>query len=279
MGFASAIPALLISPWGGVVVDRVNERNLLVVTQSFAMLLAFILAWLTFSGQVQVWHIILLAAGIGVFNAFDGPARQAFVVEMVGRDDMANAIAINSMMFNSARIIGPAMGGILLATIGAAWCFFLNGFSFLAVIAGLLLMRLPRTERKFHSGSPWTQLSQGLRYTARQPEIMGLILISLVFSFFGMSYTAVLPAFVDQVLNSGAAAYGWINAASGVGAVVGALFLAQNAAEGRRGHWLLQANMAFPLFAGCVRLYEMAASNLAPICWPRLGLYASVYAD
>lgn len=120
VGFASAIPSLLISPWGGVIVDRVSKRNLLIVTQSAAMILAFILAALKFAEVVQVWHIVVLAALLGVINSFDGPARQAFVVEMVGRDDLPNAIAINSMMFNGARIIGPAIGGVLLATVGAA---------------------------------------------------------------------------------------------------------------------------------------------------------------
>src|SRR5512139_4030977 len=164
VGFAAAIPSLLISPWGGVVVDRVNKRNLLVVTQASAMVLAFILAVLTFAGIVQVWEIIVLAALMGVVNAFDGPARQAFVVEMVGREDLPNAIAVNSMMFNGARIIGPALGGILLATVGTAWCFLINGLSFLAVIGCLLLMRLTPRTQVLEVGSPWTNLKQGLRY-------------------------------------------------------------------------------------------------------------------
>jgi MFS family permease len=141
VGFASAIPSLLASPWGGVIADRLSKRNLLVITQSSAMLLAFSLSWLTLSHTVQVWHIIVLAALLGLVNAVDGPTRQSFVVEMVGREDLSNAIALNSMMFNSARIIGPALGGLLLATVGAGWCFFINGVSFLFVIAGLLLMR------------------------------------------------------------------------------------------------------------------------------------------
>ena len=137
VGFAAAVPALIVSPWGGVVVDRVPNRTLLIITQASAMLLAFLLAALSFANVVQEWHIILLAGGIGLVNAFDGPGRQAFVVEMVGRDDLPNAIALNSLMVNSARVIGPALGGILLAVVGAAWCFTINGISFLAVIIGL----------------------------------------------------------------------------------------------------------------------------------------------
>ena len=132
---------LFITPWGGVVVDQVSKRNLLVVTQTIAMTLAFVLAALTFTGVVQVWHIVALAAMMGAVNAFDGPARQAFAVEMVGREDLPNAIALNSMTFNSTRIIGPAIGGLLLAAVGAAWCFAINGLTFLAVIAALLAMR------------------------------------------------------------------------------------------------------------------------------------------
>ena len=150
VGFASAIPTLIISPWGGVIVDRVPKRTLLILTQTGSMLLAFILAVLAFANQVQVWHIILLAAGLGVVNSFDAPGRQAFVVDMVGREDLPNAIALNSMMFNSARIIGPAMGGLLLAIIGPAWCFTINGISFFAVILGLWAMQITAVETKRH---------------------------------------------------------------------------------------------------------------------------------
>ena len=199
VGFAAAIPSLLISPWGGVVVDRVNKRNLLVITQASAMVLAFILAALTFAGVVQVWEIVLLAAIMGVVNAFDGPARQAFVVEMVGREDLPNAIAINSMMFNGARVVGPALGGLLLATVGTAWCFFINGVSFLAVIVCLLLMRLTPRTRILEIGSPWTDLKHGLRYVLLHREIFALLMLALIFSVFGISYNTILPAFVDQV--------------------------------------------------------------------------------
>lgn len=247
VGFASAIPALLISPWGGVVVDRVPKRGLLVITQISAMLLAFILAALAFAGAVQVWHVVLLAAGLGVVNAFDGPARQAFIVEMVGREDMNNAIAMNSMMFNGARVIGPAIGGLLLATVGASWCFLFNGLSFLAVIAGLLAMRLPAHQAPQRLTSPWHLLTSGLKYVVAHSELFALLLLSLIFSVFGISYSTLLPAFVDQVLHRGAASFGAINAASGLGAVTGALAVAQFGDRGFRGRWLVAANVAFPL--------------------------------
>ena len=246
VGFASAIPSLLVSPWGGVIADRLSKRNLLVITQSSAMLLAFSLSWLTFSHIVQVWHIIALAALLGLVNAVDGPTRQSFVVEMVGREDLSNAIALNSMMFNSARIIGPALGGLLLATVGAGWCFFINGVSFLFVIAGLLLMRLTAFNRTGEVPSPWQALTGGVRYTLEHIELFGLILLALIFSFFGLAYSTVLPAFVDQVLKANADVYGWINAASGVGAVSGAFLIARYGHSKHMGRWLLSANLSFP---------------------------------
>ena len=247
VAFASAIPTLLISPWGGVVVDRVSRRNLLIMTQSGAMLLAFALAALTFADIVKEWHVIVLAALLGVVNAFDAPARQAFVPEMVGKKDLPNAIALNSMMFNSARVIGPAIAGMMLAVIGAAWCFTLNGISFFAVIIGLWLMKLPPRRAIHNPASPWQQLVSGVQYAAHNREISALILLSLVFSIFGISYFTVLPAFVEKTLHQGAMAYGWVNAASGLGAVTGAFLLAHQVSNGRRGQLLVWTNIAFPL--------------------------------
>jgi MFS family permease len=246
VGFAAAIPSLIVSPWGGVVVDRVNKRNLLVVTQASAMVLAFILAALTFTGLVQVWEIIVLAALLGLVNAFDGPGRQAFVVEMVGREDLPNAIALNSMMFNGARVIGPALGGILLATVGTAWCFFINGLTFLAVIVCLLLMRLTPRTRVLEIGSPWTDLKHGLHYVLRHREIFALLMLALIFSVFGISYNTILPAFVDQVLHADATGYGVVNAFIGIGAVAGAFIMARYGDRGQRGRWLVWVDLAFP---------------------------------
>ncbi|MCX6047532.1 MAG: MFS transporter [Chloroflexi bacterium] len=247
VGFASAIPALIISPWAGVIVDRVPKRKILVATQVGAMLLAFILSAMNFAGIVQVWHVIILAAGLGVVNAFDGPARQAFVVEMVGREDLPNAIAMNSMTFNSARILGPGIGGLLLVAFGSSWCFLLNGLSFLAVIASLLAMQLTRYEHKPLTLSPWKQLTSGLAYAKNTPELRGLLLMALFFSLFGISYSTVLPAFIDKVLHQGAGAFGVINAMTGVGAVAGAFVIAQYGDSGHRGNWLVWSSLLFPL--------------------------------
>ena len=247
VAFAAAIPGLIITPFGGVIVDRVPKRRLLVITQSSAMILAFILAALSFLNVVQVWHLVALAFGLGIVNAFDGPGRQAFVVEMVGRDDLPNAIAINSMMFNGARVIGPAIGGVLLASVGASWCFFINGLSFLAVIVGLLAMKI-HTQRVIKSGTTaWHQLKTGVRYVFEHIEMSALIMLSLIFSVFGISYIALLPAFVTEVLHVDATGYGALNAALGLGAVVGAFVVAHQGDRGQRGRWVTWANIGFPI--------------------------------
>src|SRR5665648_229798 len=235
VAFASAIPILVISPWGGVIVDCVSRRNLLMMTQAGAMLLALTLAGLAFAGVVQEWHIIILSALLGVVNAFDAPARQAFIPEMVGKEDMPNAIALNSIMFNGARVIGPA------------WCFTLNGISYLAVIAGLWLMKIPVRQVLINLASPLKQLVSGVQYARHNREISGLILLSLVFSIFGISYSTILPAFVEKILHQGAMVYGWVNAATGLGAISGAFLLAHRISNGRRGQLLVWTNIAFPL--------------------------------
>lgn len=247
VGFAAAIPALIISPFAGVVADRVSRRALLVATQSGAMLLALTLAVLTFSGIVEVWHVVLLATLLGFVNSFDGPARQAFVVEMVGREDLSNAIALNSMTFNSGRIIGPAIGGLVLVLVGAAWCFLLNGISYVAVITGLLMMRLPPRQPNGNNQSPWRQMKSALDYLGHEPEQRALLLMALAFSLFGISYSTVLPAFVDKVLAQGAAAFGTVNAMTGIGAVSAAFIIAKWGDRGQRGRWLSWAILSFPV--------------------------------
>lgn len=246
VGFASAIPVLLVGPWAGVVVDRVDIRRLLILTQVGAMLLAFALAVLTFTGLVEVWQVVVMAALLGVVNAFDGPARQSFVVEMVGKDDLPNAIALNSMAFNSARVIGPAFGGVLLATVGAAWCFTINGLSFLAVIVSLLVMHVAVKAKPRDGQSPWDQLKSGLSYVRYHPELRALLVLALFFSMFGISYMTVMPAFVDQVLHAGAQSFGLLTSCIGVGAVTGAFLVASFGDRGQRGRWLFGVALAFP---------------------------------
>ncbi|MCC7360037.1 MAG: MFS transporter [Anaerolineales bacterium] len=264
VGFAGAIPALLASPWGGVLVDRVSKRNLLVVAQALMMLLAFIQAALAFTQLIQVWHIVALAVALGFVNALEAPARQAFTVEMVGREDLTNAIALSSIMFNGARVVGPALGGLLLATVGDGWCFFINGLSFLAVIGGLLAMQVAPVSPPLRIVSPWRELAQGLHYVLLHPEQFGLLLLSLIYSVFGLSYATVLPAFVDRVLHADAAAFGVINAVTGLGAMCGALAVAHSGGPGQRGRWLLLGCGVFSL--------ALALFAYIPLYWLSLAL-------
>jgi len=247
VGFASAIPVLLVSPWGGVITDVLPKRTILLATQTTAMLMAFFLAGLTFGHLIQVWHVLLVAAMLGVVNAFDAPARQAFVVSLVSRDDLVNGIALNSVVLNSGRMIGPAIGGYLLVWLGAAWCFLINGISFLAVIGGLLAMRLPPHTAVNRLEKPLKQFAEGLQYARQQRQILGMILLAAVFSMFGMGYSALMPAFVVQVLRADATAYGAINALVGVGAVSAALSIAYFSHSQRRGRMVIIANLVYPL--------------------------------
>jgi MFS family permease len=211
------------------------------------MACALVLAALVFAGTVQVWHIVAVAVALGVVNAFDGPARQAFVVEMVGREDLTNAIALNSMIFNGARVIGPALGGLLLVAVGAAWCFLLNGLSFLAVIAALLAMQVPRWVRTVRVDTPWTQLKAGLRYVQHHGDLSALLWQALIFSVFGISYATVLPAYASKNLGVGAGGFALLSAAAGLGAVTAAFSVARWGDSTARGKWLTIVALVFPL--------------------------------
>lgn len=225
--FASQIPIFLLSPIGGAVADRYNRHRVVIATQTIMMILAFILAFLTLSTRmhITVWEIMVLASLLGVVNAFDIPARQAFLVEMVGREDLMNAIALNSSMFNGARIIGPAIAGILVATIGEGWCFFANAVSFIAVIAGLLMMKITPREME-RSARMITHIAEGFRFAQRTKPMRALLLLVGLVSLVGMPYTVLMPIFADQILHGGARGYGILMGATGIGALLGALFLA-----------------------------------------------------
>jgi MFS family permease len=225
VGFASQIPVFLVAPIGGMVADRVNRHKVVISTQIASMFLAFILAALTLSHTVKVWHIFVLAALLGVVNAFDIPGRQSFLVDMVGRDDLMNAIALNSSMFNGARVIGPAIAGILVAKIGEGWCFFANGVSYIAVIIGLLLMRV-HCPRRSQSDSPVEDIIEGFRWVRHTGPIRSLLLLLGVVSLVGMPYTVLMPIFADRILHGGAKGLGILMGFTGIGALLGALTLA-----------------------------------------------------
>ncbi|MBI1930314.1 MFS transporter [Candidatus Poribacteria bacterium] len=247
VGFFQSLPVLLLSLFGGVVADRTNKRALIVCTQTAAMLLAFVLSALTFSGMVHIQHLFLVAFCLGIVQAFDMPARQAFVVEMVGKEDLMNAIALNSTIFNGARILGPAVAGALVAVVGVGWCFFLNGVSFLAVIAGLLFMRFPKSRTVARQESVWANLAEGLKYIVRSPIVLTLESLVAVASLFGMPYARLMPVFAKDVLQVGAHGYGFLFSATGSGALMGALLLASLGNFQHKG-WLVTAgNLLYPV--------------------------------
>lgn len=244
VAFAGQIPVFLLAPLGGALADRVDRRKILVATQSSMMVLTFALAFLTLSHRIQVWHIISLAALTGVVNAVDLPARQAFVADMVARADLVNAIALNSSMFNGARVIGPAAAGIVVAAIGEGWCFFANGVSFLAVIAGLLMMKMDRP-RKAIEGSPLENIIEGFRFVAGTRPVRALMLLLGLVSFTAMPYAVLMPVFADQILHGGPKALGLLMGCSGIGALAGAVTLAMRKTVYGLGTWVAVSCAAF----------------------------------
>ncbi|MDI6694551.1 MAG: MFS transporter [Anaerolineales bacterium] len=248
VGFAAGLPSWLFMLYGGVVADRISRRNLLVITQSSMMILAFILSALTFTGAVRPWHIILLAFLLGVANAFDAPARLALAPELVAKEDLTNAIALNGTMFNTATIVGPTVGSLIYALFGAGWCFFLNGASFLAVIFALLRMKLPDLVNEARrSSSAISDIMEGFRYVLAQPVILALISLISAVSLFGSSFITLLPAWAVQVLSGDVKTNGLLNSARGVGALIGALSIASLGRFRYRGKLLTIGLFVFPI--------------------------------
>lgn len=279
-GFANQVPILFLAALGGYIGDRYNRHVGVIWTQTTAMVLAFVLAGLTFANIITVWELILVAFLVGVVNSFDVPIRQAFLVEMVTKEDLPNAIALNSSIFNSARVVGPAIAGFTLAWKGAGWCFFLNGLSFLAVIGALLAMRLVKRVPTREPGSPWVSLVQGFRFAMSDLPIRSTLLLLSMLSLFGLQYSVFLPIFATDVLHRGAKGFGLLMSAAGVGAVMGALHFAARTSYKGLARWIAAASaicavalvvfsqskvfwlsMAVLLVVGFSATLQMAATN------------------
>jgi len=227
VGFSGQIPTFLFASFAGVLVDRWNRHRMLVVTQVLSMAQAFTLSLLILTGTVRVWHIVVLSLLLGIVNAFDIPARQSFVVEMVeGKEDLGNAIALNSSMVNAARLLGPSMAGILIAAVGEGTCFLINGLSYLAVVVALLAMRTRPRDSKQRNSWIRQELRDGFIYTFGFAPIRAILLLLALVSLMGMPYVVLMPVFAKDVLHGGPHALGFLMGASGVGALVGALYLA-----------------------------------------------------
>jgi MFS family permease len=267
VAFAGQIPVFLLAPLGGMVADRWSRRNIVVATQTSSMILAGILAALTISGRVKVWEVVVLAACMGVVNAFDIPARQAFLVEMVGREDLMNAIALNSSMFNGARVIGPAIAGILVASIGEGWCFFANAVSYIAVIAGLLMMKITPRVIEEHAGAI-EHIAEGFRFVQRTMPIFALLLLLGLVSLVAMPYSVLMPIFAARILHGNARTLGTLMGATGVGALTGALVLASRTGLKGLSKWVGFSCMGFGtalIFFSFSRWYLLSLAFLVPV--------------
>jgi MFS family permease len=245
IGFSGQIPIFLLAPIGGAVADRFSRHKILIITQTTSMILVSMLAAVTLLGAVQPWHIFALAALLGVVNAFDIPARQSFVVEMVGKEDLVNAIALNSSMFNGARVVGPAVAGILVGIVGEGWCFLSNAISYIAVITGLMLMQVPRHVPQERKGSALSQIGEGFRFVGKTRPVRALLLLLGAVSLLGMPYAVLMPIFADQILHGGPSGLGLLMGASGVGALAGALSLAARRGVSGLGSWIAYACAGF----------------------------------
>jgi MFS family permease len=223
--FCSQLPVFLLGPLGGLASDRYSRHRLVVVTQVLSLVQAFALAALTLTGAVEVWHVMLLAILLGAINALDMPARQSLIIELTSKADLLNAISINSAIFNSARIVGPAVAGVLVAMVGEGFCFLINGISFLAVIACLLAMRLPGRPAPA-SDSPWSHLMNGFRYAHRHAVVRPLLLMMAATTIAGMPALVLMPFFAGDIFHRGSQGLGALMGAMGAGAVVGTLVLA-----------------------------------------------------
>jgi len=251
VAFASGIASWMFTLYGGVVADRVSRRGMLVATQTAAMVLATVLAVFTFTGMVTPVLLLVFSFLLGVANAFEGPARQAFVLEMVSREDLTNAIALNSMIFNSATALGPAVGGLLYAWVGPGWCFSVNAASYLAVIIALLAMRLPPHARPSGRVAALAQVREGLAAIRADRRILALILSVAATTFFGVAFLTLLPAWAVRVLGGDATTNGYLQSARGVGALVAALAIASLGRARGRGRMAVVATLVLPaaLFA------------------------------
>ncbi len=233
VGFLNQIPVAILSPVAGIVADRFNRRTIIIVTQSAMMILALILAALTLTHRVTVWEIMVLATLLGVALAFDIPTRQAFLMDLVGREDLLNGIALNSSVFHGARVFGPAIAGILIAWIGEGWCFFANGTSYVAVLAGLVAIRLATKPAVRHTDSPLQSLVEGMQLARKTAPIRALLLLLGLISLTSMSSTVLMPIFAGRILHGNARALGLLMGATGFGAFFGAVTLAtKHAVEG-----------------------------------------------
>jgi MFS family permease len=260
VGFASGFPSIVFTLFGGVIADRMSRRKLMLITQSIMLVLAFVLAGLVFTKTIQPWEIIVLAFLLGVANAFDAPARQAFVVELVAREDLTNAIALNSTMFNLATVVGPSVAGVTYALFGAGWCFTINGLSFIAVILALAFMRLKSQPPAKNKQSALLEMKEGLVFAYSNDTIRMLLTNLVAISIFGFGVINLMPAWAVSILGGDVTTNGLLLSARGVGALLGALAVAMLGSHHIRGKMWTFGSFFLP-----VTLFIFAYMRLLPL--------------
>jgi MFS family permease len=268
VGFATNFPVFFIAPFGGMLADRMSRRRILLATQSASMALAAILATVTLTGLIRPAHILVFASILGVINGFDIPARQAFAAELVGRDDLTNAIALNSSVFNAARVAGPAIAGIVVAAVGEGWCFALNAASYIAVLTSLLLMRVTPYVRREKTETTLRLLTGGFTFAGSTGPIRVLLLLLVVISFTGMPYTVLMPIFASDILGGGPRSLGILMGATGVGALLGSIALATHGSVRGLGRWVARAALGFGTFLilfSFSRDFHLSVALLVPV--------------
>ena len=263
VGFSSQIPIFLFASVAGVYADRWNRHRILVVTQTLSMIQALTLAFLTLTGNIDVWHIIVLSTFLGVINAFDMPTRQSFIVEIIDKpEDLGNAIALNSFMFNGARLIGPSIAGIIIGYLGEGICFLFNGISFIGIIIALLAMKIPKRKKLLHASRLWQDLRAGYSYAFGFAPIRYILLQLGVMSFMGMSYAVLMPIFARDILHGGPHTLGFLMAASGIGALTGSIYLASKRTILGLGRLIAYSSSIFGIGIIAFSLSEMLIVSL-----------------
>jgi MFS family permease len=274
---AGSLPILLFSLLGGIVADRIRKRNLLLITQALSIIPAILLGILTGTNLITVWHVALIATFLGTVNAFDIPARQAFVIEIVGREHLLNAIALNSAAFNGARMIGPVIAGMAIAYLGLPACFFLNALSFIAVIIALSKMKM-RGYIKEDSQGILRDFMEGIQFIKSKPEIYSIILLIAVFSLLGIPYVTFLPVFAGEVLEAGPKGFGFLVGATGAGALSGALFIAFRGDIQQKNKFMSVAALCFSCFLlvfSLSRIFYLSMVSLIFLGWGMVSFLAT----
>ncbi len=265
VGGASGVASWLFMLYGGVIADRVPRRRLLVVTQALSMLLAFVLSALAFTHAIMPWHIVLLAFALGVVNAFDAPTRQSFVLEMVELPVLPNAIALNSMMFNTAMTVGPAIGGLAYALFGPGWCFAINGASFVAVIASLLLMKLPAWRPPEKKNGALADIRVGLHTVVADKRILAIVCLMCTVNLIGLAFATLIPAWAVQVLGGDARTFGFLQGLRGLGALIAAMSVAALSHRRFKGKAMTIGSISFPIFVLLFSFTRTLALSLAAL--------------